>query len=124
MDGNFLLHLSAIALSIAFLSIIFHNSREKNNLLSFGVCVAFIGCAFIVMSFMSLIHSYVISDMSLINVAMNSSSLMPLHYKIAAVWGNHEGSMLLLSMYFSVASAVFYRLNYRQPFAKKACAPK
>lgn len=120
MDGNLLLHLSLISFSIAFLSIIFHSGLRKHNLLSFGVCIAFVGCALIVMSFMSLMHAYVISDMSLINVAMNSSTLMPLHYKIAAVWGNHEGSMLLLSMYFSIASTVFYRLNYRQLFAKKA----
>lgn len=125
MDGNLLLHLSLISFSIAFLSIIFHNNFSEHircdvKLLSFGVCAGFVGCAFVVTSFMSLVYSYMISDMSLINVAMNSSALMPLHYKIAAVWGNHEGSMLLLSMYFAIASAAFYRLNYKQPFATKA----
>jgi cytochrome c-type biogenesis protein CcmF len=50
--------------------------------------------------------------MSLINVAMNSSHVMPIHYRVAAVWGNHEGSILLLAMYFSIASVVFYKLSY------------
>ena len=43
---------------------------------------------------------YIISDISFINVAANSSGLMPIYYRISAVWGNHEGSILLLLVYF------------------------
>jgi cytochrome c-type biogenesis protein CcmF len=38
---------------------------------------------------------YVVSDFSVLNVAANSHTDKPLIYKIAGVWGNHEGSMLL-----------------------------
>ncbi|MFT6083626.1 MAG: cytochrome c-type biogenesis protein CcmF [Alphaproteobacteria bacterium] len=49
----------------------------------------------IVISFLSLTYAYVISDFSVLNVVNNSHTLKPLIYKIAGVWGNHEGSMLL-----------------------------
>jgi cytochrome c-type biogenesis protein CcmF len=53
-----------------------------------------------------LISGYVFSDFSLQNVAENSHSALPLLYKIAGSWGNHEGSMLLwvwiLSLYGSI----------------------
>ncbi len=35
------------------------------------------------------------SDFSVLNVATNSNSQLPVQYRIAATWGSHEGSMLL-----------------------------
>ena len=39
--------------------------------------------------------SFVRNDFSVLYVASNSNSALPLHYRIAGVWGGHEGSMLL-----------------------------
>jgi len=50
---------------------------------------------FIVMAFGALMHAYVTSDFSLVNVASNSHTEKPMLYKVAGVWGNHEGSLLL-----------------------------
>ena len=50
---------------------------------------------FVAFAFGCLIHSFVTSDFSVLNVAQNSNSLLPLRYKVAASWGSHEGSMLL-----------------------------
>jgi cytochrome c-type biogenesis protein CcmF len=49
-------------------------------------------------AFGCLIASYVTTDLSVANVVANSHSAKPLLYKIAGVWGNHEGSMLLWSL--------------------------
>ena len=46
-------------------------------------------------SFLSLVWAFATSDFSVVNVFNNSHSLKPMLFKIAAVWGNHEGSMLL-----------------------------
>jgi len=46
-------------------------------------------------SFLGLMYAHVTSDFSVINVFLNSHTDKPLLYKIAGVWGNHEGSMLL-----------------------------
>ncbi|MDA9292119.1 heme lyase NrfEFG subunit NrfE, partial [Planktomarina temperata] len=39
--------------------------------------------------------AFVTSDFSLRLVVLNSHTLKPMIYKIAGVWGNHEGSLLL-----------------------------
>jgi cytochrome c-type biogenesis protein CcmF len=50
---------------------------------------------FISLAFACLMYAYVVSDFSVANVFENSHSAKPLMYKFTAVWGNHEGSMLL-----------------------------
>ncbi len=61
-------------------------------------------------AFAVLMHAFVVSDFSLRIVADNSHSLKPMLYKVAGVWGNHEGSMLLwlvILNLFGAAAAVF-----------------
>jgi cytochrome c-type biogenesis protein CcmF len=50
---------------------------------------------FVAISYAALTHAFVTSDFSLQVVVNNSHSLKPMIYKIAGVWGNHEGSLLL-----------------------------
>src|SRR5262249_52325480 len=52
-------------------------------------------------AFAVLIHSYVVSDFSVLNVVLNSHTQKPLLYKIVGAWGNHEGSMLLWMLVLS-----------------------
>jgi len=42
-----------------------------------------------------LIYSFVSFDFSVKYVAANSNSALPTFYRVAAVWGAHEGSLLL-----------------------------
>ncbi|MEI7611424.1 MAG: heme lyase CcmF/NrfE family subunit [Betaproteobacteria bacterium] len=46
-------------------------------------------------AFTCLTTAFVQNDFSVIYVAQHSNSLLPLEYRIAAVWGGHEGSLLL-----------------------------
>jgi len=46
-------------------------------------------------SLLCLAWSFVSFDFSVAYVAQNSSTKLPLFYRIAAVWGGHEGSLLL-----------------------------
>ncbi|MDP1900323.1 MAG: heme lyase CcmF/NrfE family subunit [Rubrivivax sp.] len=46
-------------------------------------------------SYACLTAAFVLNDFSVLNVANNSNSSLPLQYRIAATWGSHEGSMLL-----------------------------
>ena len=50
---------------------------------------------FVVISFLGLVLSFVISDFSNETVFNNSHTAKPLFYKISGTWGNHEGSLLL-----------------------------
>ncbi len=51
--------------------------------------------ALVSFSFLALVWAFVTSDFSVVTVIENGYSHMPFLYKIAAAWGNHEGSMLL-----------------------------
>ncbi|HSD59559.1 MAG TPA: heme lyase CcmF/NrfE family subunit, partial [Burkholderiales bacterium] len=50
---------------------------------------------FVAIAFGCLAWSFVNNDFSVVNVATNSNSQLPVYYKFAATWGSHEGSMLL-----------------------------
>ncbi|MEW5881166.1 MAG: heme lyase CcmF/NrfE family subunit [Pseudomonadota bacterium] len=50
---------------------------------------------FVLTAWLSLVWSFMASDFTVLNVATNSNTLLPLQYKIAASWGSHEGSLLL-----------------------------
>ncbi len=50
---------------------------------------------FVGIAFVCLAWSFASNDFSVLNVATNSNSQLPLQYRIAATWGSHEGSILL-----------------------------
>lgn len=50
---------------------------------------------FILVSFLCLTYAFVTNDFSVAYVANHSNSTLPIYYQIAAVWGAHEGSLLL-----------------------------
>jgi cytochrome c-type biogenesis protein CcmF len=65
---------------------------------------------FLLFSFLALVHAFVISDFSVAIVYMHSHSATPLLYKIAAAWGQHEGSLLLwvvILAFFGALVAIF-----------------
>nr|VFK36786.1 MAG: cytochrome c-type biogenesis protein CcmF [Candidatus Kentron sp. SD]VFK40410.1 MAG: cytochrome c-type biogenesis protein CcmF [Candidatus Kentron sp. SD]VFK78343.1 MAG: cytochrome c-type biogenesis protein CcmF [Candidatus Kentron sp. SD] len=67
---------------------------------------------FLAIAFACLTHAFVAKDFSVLYVAQNANSALPLAYRISAVWGAHEGSLLLWAFILSawtVAVALFSR---------------
>jgi len=65
---------------------------------------------FVLIAFLCLGYSFASSDFSVMNVAKNSNSELPFHFRVAATWGSHEGSLLLwvtMLAGWSVAVSVF-----------------
>ncbi|MCH1926333.1 heme lyase CcmF/NrfE family subunit [Shewanella sp. C32] len=60
---------------------------------------------FITLSVLSLAYSFAVDDFSVAYVASHSNSELPIFFKIAAVWGGHEGSLLFWVFSVSVWSA-------------------
>ena len=52
-------------------------------------------CFFLLAAFGCLAGSFALNDFSVAYVAAHSNSALPLYYRLSAVWGGHEGSMLL-----------------------------
>ena len=67
---------------------------------------------FVAIAFACLTYAFIANDFSVLYVAQHSNSQLPVAYRIAAVWGGHEGSLLLwafiLTMW-TVAVAMFSR---------------
>lgn len=57
--------------------------------LSYGLFVIILG------AFLTLVYAFVTNDFSVVYVAENSNSFLPIWYRVAATWGAHEGSLLL-----------------------------
>ena len=102
--GNFALWLSFF---FSVLQLIF--SRTSKNIKYIGLIV---NCLFFstLISFFLLMYSHVVSDFSIINVVENSHTTKPLLYKIAGVWGNHEGSMLLWILVLALFNYFIFKL--------------
>jgi len=67
---------------------------------------------FVAIAFGALTMAFVDNDFTLLVVAQHSNTALPLPYRVAAVWGGHEGSMLLwvlMLALWSVAVSVFSR---------------
>ncbi len=67
---------------------------------------------FSVLAMVALVICFVRLDFSVVLAAEHAHSLMPMIYRIAAAWGNHEGSMLLWCMVMSgygAAAALFMK---------------
>jgi len=56
---------------------------------------------FLITSFTCLSAAFFMDDFSVAYVAQNSNSAMPVQYKLSAVWGAHEGSLLLWALILS-----------------------
>ena len=68
--------------------------------------------ALVAIAFACLVASFVRHDFSVLYVASNSNTALPLQYRVAAVWGGHEGSLLLwvqMLTLWTVAVAAFSR---------------
>jgi len=59
---------------------------------------------FVALSFAALTYAFVQRDFSVLYVATNSNSELPTFYRVAAVWGAHEGSLLLWSLSLAIWS--------------------
>ncbi|TZF85179.1 heme lyase CcmF/NrfE family subunit [Cognatilysobacter lacus] len=73
---------------------------------------AYAHLACVAVAFMVLTVAFVTQDFSVKYVAENSNSLLPLPYRYSAVWGSHEGSLLLWALVLALwtgAVATFSR---------------
>jgi cytochrome c-type biogenesis protein CcmF len=66
------------------------------------------------LAFVSLLYLLLTNDFSASHVASSSSRDLPIFYKIAAIWGAHDGSMLLWVFFTSIFCAfVIYQNRFR-----------
>ena len=105
--GNLSLWLGLILSALQFTNSVkkkYHLNSTNNKIIVKGLFFS------IMLSFISLMYCYVTSDFSVANVYQNSHTSKPLIYKISAVWGNHEGSMLLWLLVLCIFNYLIFKL--------------
>ncbi|EKT4489808.1 MULTISPECIES: heme lyase CcmF/NrfE family subunit [Shewanella] len=79
---------------------------------------------FIFLSVIALGYSFATDDFSVAYVAHHSNSQLPIFFKIAAVWGGHEGSLLFWVFSLSVwaAAVAFFSKGLEEVFTARVLA--
>ena len=106
-----------VGLILIFFSI--QNFKNSNQLDTKILSFSFLQLFFVLISFLALIISFVISDFSNETVFNNSHTTKPLFYKISGTWGNHEGSLLLWLLVLTLFIFIFLLRTKNQPIKYK-----
>src|SRR5215469_16986798 len=77
--------------------------------------VAVVQSGFVLLAFVSLVYAFLTSDFSVQYVAENSNVLLPWPYRITAVWGAHEGSLLLWVAVLAIWTLAVARFSRHLP---------
>jgi len=91
----------------------FNNTNKQIN--QKVLSLSFLQLVFVIVSFLSLIISFINSDFSNETVFNNSHTTKPLFYKISGTWGNHEGSLLLWLLVLTLFIFLFLIKSREQP---------
>ena len=111
----------ALGLALVQASVPLVGARKNDPaLMAVAGPTAVVQFCFIAIAFAALTICYVRSDFSVVNVFENSHSAKPLIYKIAGVWGNHEGSMLLWVLILALFGALVALFGNNLPARLKA----
>jgi len=92
-------------------------TRQRTDWLAATATVARVQCALVLISFVALAICFVVNDFSVAYVAANSNSKLPLAYRLSAVWGGHEGSLLLWVLILGLWTTAVSYLGRNLPLA-------
>jgi len=113
--GNYAL---ALSLAIAVLLAIFPLwGAEKGNVQFMALARPMTYGLFLILSvsFGALFYVFAINDFSVQYVVNNSNTTLPIYYRLSAVWGSHEGSLLLWIWLLSLWSTAVALFSKRLP---------
>jgi cytochrome c-type biogenesis protein CcmF len=113
--GQFALIL-ALSLSLAQAALPLAGAAlRKGEWMAFARPLAAGQVVFVAVAFAVLVHAFLVDDFSVEYVARNSNSELPAFYKFAAVWGGHEGSLLLWITILSIWTLAVAWTSRSQP---------
>jgi cytochrome c-type biogenesis protein CcmF len=90
-------------------------ARNDAALMALARPAAYGQLLFLAVAFALLTTLFVVQDFSVLYVARNSNSLLPMAYRFSAVWGGHEGSLLLWVLILGIWTGAVARLSHALP---------
>jgi cytochrome c-type biogenesis protein CcmF len=91
--------------------------RDDAAMMGMARPAAFAQLVFVLIAFAALAWSFLQSDFSVLYVANHSQLALPAIYKISAVWGAHEGSLLLWILILATWTVLVGRYSHELPDA-------
>ena len=89
-------------------------ARQQNAIES-AKLLTILQFVFVALSFVILSYLFLINDFTVTYIATNSNSALPWYYRLSAVWGAHEGSLLLWVLLLSLWSTAVAVMSKRLP---------
>ena len=93
--GHFMLSLALSVACVQAVVPLIGAIRGHSNWIALATPTARIQFFLLLAAFIILTHAFLTNDFSVAYVAQNSNTALPLAYRLSAVWGAHEGSLLL-----------------------------
>ncbi len=93
--GNFALILALVIAMVLTVVPMVGAQIRHDGLMAFDKPLAVAMFVFLAISYACLTWAFMTDDFSVAYVANHSNSMLPWYYKFSAVWGGHEGSLLL-----------------------------
>ncbi len=112
--GNFCLLLALCLSGYSLFAALIGASQRQNRIVRSAERAAYAATGCITLAFFALLYLLLANDFSTSHVASSSSRDLPVFYKIAAIWGAHDGSMLLWVFFTAIfCCIVVYQNRFR-----------
>jgi len=95
-------------------------TKENQRLMRTGFSISMVQFLLVGGAFVMLTWAFIIQDFSVEYVARNSNSSLPMQYRFSAVWGAHEGSLLLWEWILCIWTFAVALFSKRLPAAFRA----
>ena len=118
--GHFCLVLAFVLSVSQFVFPIFASNSNFKQLHLITLRMSLLNVICVLLSFMSLVWAFIVSDFSVALVAEHSHSSKPMIYKISGTWGNHEGSLLMWILILSIFGAGLALTQKTMPISQKS----
>ena len=96
--GHFALMLALALAAVQGVLPLLGAARGQGSLIALARPAARAQFVFVALAYAALTNAFIGNDFSVLYVAQHSNSALPLVYRITAVWGGHEGSILLWAL--------------------------
>ena len=93
--GHLCLIIALVLSSVLSVSPLLGVAKSNVTLMRTGESLAIGQFVFIMLSTLAMVWAFIHDDFSVAYIAQNSNSALPVQFKVSALWGGHEGSLLL-----------------------------
>ncbi len=113
--GQFALILALLLAAVQCILPIVGAQSGNRALIGTARPLAFGQFVFVALAFILLTHAFIVQDFSVAYVAQHSNLALPWYYRFSAVWGGHEGSLLLWVFILSIWTVAVAALSRHLP---------